>query len=80
MDIVSDTDPVISSEQMKANQNLFEAFGAKAKFINIETPHIWPYVDEGKGRPKCERGKIYHSNCDYDFTGELLKHLYYNIP
>jgi hypothetical protein len=32
------------------------------------------------GRPKCEKGKIYHSNCDYDYSGEIFKHFYFNMP
>lgn len=83
IDIVSDTDPVISSEQMKANQKIFNNFGANTKFVNIGVAHAWT-VEFGDNvtprRPKCEKGKDYQGNCDYDFSGEILKHLYFNMP
>ena len=41
--------------------------------------HSWPYEAPTPGRPKCERGKEYHNNCNYDYTGEMFKHFYFNM-
>ena len=80
IDIVSDIEPVLSLAMMEANEEIYKSFGANTKFLNIGVVHSWPYESPTPGRPKCERGKEYLKNdCDYDFTGEIFKHFYFNM-
>ena len=78
MDLVSDRDPIISTAMMEANKNIFTAFSANAKFLNKKTGHVWPNVYPSLSRSKCESNKEQNDNCDYDFSGDMLKHLHFN--
>lgn len=79
IDIVSDTDPIITNAMMEANQKVFNAFRAKTKFVNNGVVHFFP-TESDPPKPKCERGKNQNNVCDYDFAGEMFHHLYSNIP
>ena len=56
IDIVSDTDPIITKDMMDANEKIFNAFRANTKFINNGIVHMFPTVKDPP-RDKCERGK-----------------------
>lgn len=82
VELISDTDPVITVPMMKANTKFFNNFGTKTKLVDIGVVHMWPIAQSDKPNP-CVKGVENpqgNGACSYDFTGEMLKHFYFNMP
>jgi hypothetical protein len=78
INLVSDRDPVITNAMMEANEKVFKALRTNAKFMNKKAGHIWPRDDLTNNRPKCELQEKMNDNCNYDFSGDMLTHFYFN--
>ena len=65
----------------------FNAFGALTYSRTINLFHIWPSGNSSEPKGECtdlsiktKQSDEYRLPCDYDWTGEMLKHMLFNIP
>ena len=85
--MIETKDDLAPTAWKEAEVESYKILGAKTYSRTLNLFHTWPTGNSTEPKGECvdfknlkKQGEGFHLGCNYDWTGEMFKHLYSNIP